>query len=76
MALMLTMPVMTTSCLLYTSVRGDGNKEETAALRREVRELRGMLKSMLTSVVKNTKDARDFLEEFEESGLPPQRVNA
>ena len=56
--------------------RGDGNKEETAALRREVRELRGMLKSMLTSVVKNTKDARDFLEEFEESGLPPQRVNA
>ena len=36
----------------------------------------GMLKSMLTSVVKNTKDARDFLEEFEESGLPPQRVNA
>ncbi len=59
-----------------SGVRGDGNKEETAALRREVRELRGMLKSMLTSVVKNTKDARDFLEEFEESGLPPQRVNA
>lgn len=59
-----------------SGARGDGNKEETAALRKEVRELRGMLKAMLTSVVKNTKDARDFLEEFEETGLPPQRVNA
>ena len=59
-----------------SGARGDGNKEETAALRKEVRELRGMLKAMLTSVVKNTKDVRDFLEEFEETGLPPQRVNA
>ena len=59
-----------------SGARGDGNKEETAALRKEVRELRGMLKAMLTSVVKNTKDARDFLEEFEETCLPPQRVNA
>ena len=59
-----------------SGARGDGNKEETAALRKEVRELRGMLKAMLTSVVKNTKDARDFLEEFEETGLPPQGVNA
>lgn len=59
-----------------SGARGDGNKEETAALRKEVREMRGMLKAMLTSVVKNTKDVRDFLEEFEETGLPPQRVNA
>ena len=59
-----------------SGARGDGNKEETAALRREVRELRVMLKAMLTSVVKNTKDARDFLEEFDETGLPQQRVNA
>ena len=59
-----------------SGARGDGNKEETAALRKEVRELRGMLKAMLTSVVKNTKDVRYFLEEFEETGLPPQRVNA
>ena len=59
-----------------SGARSDGNKGETAALRKEVRELRVMLKAMLTSVVKNTKDARDFLEEFDETGLPQQRVNA
>ncbi|MFR5646287.1 MAG: hypothetical protein ACLUDQ_07455, partial [Bilophila wadsworthia] len=48
-------------------------KEETAALQQRAPV---MLKAMLTSVVKNTKDARDFLEEFEETCLPPQRVNA
>ena len=52
-----------------------GNRDVLLGLRKDVQDLHGMLKTLLTSISKNTKDARDFLEEFDELGIA-ERVNA